>query len=74
MTRLEMKEIMQAALKNEYGFAPAICNIRLLEISIDGTYICAIVNGNIYKFSSYYMNGKTNGVWVGKGTIEKIED
>ena len=74
MTKLELKQIMQAALKNEYGFAPTKNDIKLLESNDDGTYILVNINGNIYRFCSSYRNGKINGVWVAKGTIEKIEN
>lgn len=66
----EYKQIIKEALKIEYGFAPAMRDITFLEANSDGTYIYVIVNNSSYKFRSH-SNG-INGVWVGKGTIEKL--
>ena len=71
MTKRELREIMQSALKSEYGFAPTLGSITLLESSDDGTYILASINGNVYSFNGDYRIGKINGIYVGKGTIEK---
>ena len=73
-TKEELREVAQAALKNEYGFAPARKDIVLLEASGDATYILFRVNGNIYRFESRYPHGEHNGVYVGKGTITREDE
>lgn len=50
-------------------------DIVLLEWFDDGTYIMFSVNGNQYQFHSKIFNNGfvTCGVFVGKGTITKLE-
>lgn len=61
-------------MRSEYGFAStSLKDIVLLEASRDGLYILFSVNENVYRFESTYKFGKENGVWVGKGTIEREE-
>lgn len=70
MTKQEIKKTAQAALKSEYGFAPALTDIRLLEDNGERTYIRFAVENKEYVFNSYkWADGS---VWVGKGTIEKV--
>lgn len=73
-TKQELRKIAKTALENEYGFAPAIKDIVLLEAYGDGTYILFEVKGNTYRFESSYRFGEHNGVWCGKGTIERADD
>ena len=65
-----LKVIAQAALKSEYGFAPALINIGIMESNDTGTYIAFTVNGKYYRFDSYTC--WDGSIWVGKGTIEKM--
>lgn len=60
MNNNEIKKIAQKALEIEYGFAPALKAIRLLEASGDGNYILFQVKEHEYK--SYW------GVIVDKST------
>lgn len=69
----ELKQVVKRALESEYGFAPTLKVITLLEASSDATYIHFEVNGNKYFFRSSYRLGKENGVWTGKGTITREE-
>ena len=68
-TTTDIKKTAQAALKSEYGFAPSLKDITLLECSGDRTYILFRVAGHEYSFDSHsFADGS---VWVGSGTIEK---
>lgn len=68
-TNTEIKKTAQVALKSEYGFAPALKDITLLEASGDRTRILFRVAGHEYSFNSYnFIDGS---VWCGSGTIEK---
>lgn len=71
LTNMQLKQIIVSALRNEYGFAPKCKDVVLLEATGDGTYIFAEVNGNVYSFNSDYRLGIENGVYTGKGTIDK---
>ena len=69
MKTTEMKKTIQAALKSEFGFAPALNQIHLLETYDDGKVISAQfhVNGRrAFKFDSTYTK---HGVWVGADTV-----
>ena len=71
-TKKELKEIVQRALENKYGFKPSQKDITLLESSGDGTYIYFKVNKE-YQFNSYINTyGDMKTVWVGDGTITKL--
>ena len=67
-----LKLTAQAALENEYGFKPALKDIVLLEGSDDRTYILFRVKNHEYRFTSHIFNINVGDVWVGDGTIEKI--
>ena len=72
-TKTELKKIAQLALDSEYGFAPELEEITLLEACSDGTKIYFEVNGEEYKFTSYINTyGDMRIIWIGKGTIEKL--
>ena len=70
MKTVEMKKTLQAALKSEFGFAPAINQIHLLETYDDGKNIHALFRTGsgrrTYEFDSIYT---PNGVWVGDKSI-----
>lgn len=68
-TNTDIKKTAQTALKSDYGFAPLLKDITLLEASGDRTYIRFLVAGHEYSFSSYHFHD--GSVWVGSGTIEK---
>ena len=69
MKKADLKKIAQAALASEYGFAPALESIRLMESNGNGTYIAFTVKGRYYSFRSYRR--ADGSMWVGSGTIEK---
>lgn len=73
-TKNELKHIIRTALKSEYGFAPAISNIILLEADMSGTYIMAHINGREYQFHSRICTqpGLEGTIWCGPGTITKM--
>ena len=71
MTKVELRKIAQAALKSEYGFAPALNKITLLETNWLN-YILFEVGDNNYKFHGRVLSDGT--IWVGKGTITKMEE
>lgn len=71
LTKRQLQQIMVAALMNEYGFAPKCKDVILLEADGNGTYILAEVNRNVYSFNSDYRLDEENGVYTGKGTIDK---
>ncbi len=75
-TNTQLKTIAQRALESEYGFAPKLKNIVLLEANGTGEYILFEVNGKEYSFNSYMM-GESHpfpySVWCGKGTITRKE-
>ena len=60
MTKTELRKIAQQALEREYGFAPSINKIVLLEANREGTYILFCVKNKEYCFY--------------KRTIEKREE
>lgn len=78
-TKKDFKSTVQEALKIEYGFAPPLSEIKLLETYSDRTYIMFSVRGHEYQFRSYIANTGINertgepfeSVWVGEGTIER---
>lgn len=72
MTKAKLRQIAQTALESEYGFAPAMSKITLLEANGEGTYILFSVKGKEYCFDSRLLIDGT--IWVGKGTIEKREE
>lgn len=72
MTKVELRKIAQQALKSEYGFAPALNQIVLLEANGEGNYIFFEVRGKEYRFDSRVLCDGT--IWVGKGTVEKVEE
>ena len=67
MSKEELKKTAQVALKSEYGFAPALSAIRLLEAADDRTYILFRVGDTEYRFDSYLFHD--GSVWCGRGTI-----
>ena len=75
-TNSQLKTIVQRALENEYGFAPKLKDIVLLEANGTGEYMLFEVNGKEYNFNSYMM-GEVHpfpySVWCGKGTITRKE-
>ncbi len=72
-TKQEIKKTAQAALKSEYGFAPPLSEITLLEASDDRTYILFSVRNKEYRFTSYILTyGDIESVWVGDGTITRV--
>lgn len=73
-TKTELKQIIRTALESEYGFAPAISKIVLLEADMGGTYIMASVNGREYQFHSRvcHERGMEGTIWCGAGTITKM--
>ena len=48
MNNTEIKKIAQTALENEYGFAPVLKKIVLLESCSDGSYIRCRVAEHLY--------------------------
>lgn len=70
MMKNQLKTIIQAALYSEYGFAPLMKEIVILDAAKDGSYIKRSINEHIYIFKSSYSQGV--GVWTGKGTIKKL--
>ena len=76
MTKRELKHIAQQALDSEYGFAPKLSDITLLEANDNGLYILFSVRGKEYSFRSHYLSygkgeDRINTIWVGSETIEK---
>ncbi len=74
MKKAQMKKIVQIALENKYGFAPALSAITILESgeSFNRVYIGFAVGCEQYCFDGDYRFGKENGVYVGKGTIQHM--
>lgn len=72
-TNRELKEIVKEALEVEYGFAPTLKSITLIEASGDGTRIYFRVNDTRYEFKSdiFDICGMKT-VWIGAGTITKL--
>lgn len=72
-TNTELKKIIRTALESEYGFAPAISKIILLEADRGGTYIRASINGKEYQFHSHVctQRGLEGTIWCGSGTITR---
>lgn len=69
MNKQITKKTAQYALKAEYGFAPSMSEIQVLEASGDRTYILFRVGQWEYEFKSYIFSGKS--VWAGPGHIRK---
>lgn len=59
MTKAELRKTAQTALKNEYGFAPSVSKIVLLEANGEGSYILFMVNCKEYRFTTRYGIEKT---------------
>lgn len=57
-TKTELKIIAQAALKNEYGFQPALKEVTLLEANSGGGYILFEVNGHEYRLYKSLVTGR----------------
>lgn len=72
MTKATLRTIAQRALKSEYGFAPALNQITLLEANGEGTYILFEVNDKEYSFNSRLLHD--GSIWAGNGTIERREE
>lgn len=53
LTNTELKKVAQSALKNSYGFAPALNAIALLEAHGDGSYILFHIGEHIYEVDKY---------------------
>lgn len=57
MQRYTMKQHVKAALKEKYGFAPVLHNIKIVQAKADGTYIAVDINDHLYtvegKLSKY---------------------
>lgn len=58
MTKAELKKMAQKALRNEYGFAPSVNSIVLLETD-NVSYVLVEINGKEYR--------------VNNGTVERVE-
>ena len=74
MTKVELRQIAKTALMYEYGFAPALDKITLLECNWDGTYILFEIGNGLkheYRFTSYKL--ADGSVWCGPDCIEKVE-
>ena len=69
MNKQIIKKTAQYALKAEYGFAPALADITLLESSGDRSYILFKVSDYEYEFNSYTLSD--GSVWVGAGHVEQ---
>ena len=69
MTKEQIKKTAQAAMKSNYGYAPALREIKLLEASDDRTYILFRIGDFEYEFRSYAF--QDGSVWVGEGHVEK---
>ena len=61
MNNIEIKKIAQNALENEYGFAPSLKNIVLLESCSDGSYILFRVNNQKYRVYNGAVDEKLTG-------------
>ena len=46
----KLKQIIQAELKNKYGFAPSKNNIIIIDSNDDGTFILFNINDIKYRF------------------------
>lgn len=71
-SKQNIKQIVQCALKSEFGFAPALSAITLHKSLPDGTHALFTVNDKKYRFDSYDMTvGGLVTVYVGPGTIRR---
>ena len=71
-SKQNIKQIVQCALKSEFGFAPALSAITLHKSLPDGTHALFVVNDKKYRFDSYSITvGGLESVWVGAGTIRR---
>lgn len=63
-----LKKIAQKALEDEYGFAPALNNIVLMEASTDGSYVGIEVRPNNHTSKGYQvrLNQDTYGYNVNR--------
>lgn len=77
MNKDKIKSTLVDALKSEYGFAPYKSDIVLLEAGTQEglcTYCLFEVRGKQYSFNSSVSNvAGLKTVWVGKGTIRRVE-
>ena len=74
MTKAELKETIQRAMGNNYGYKPALSKIVLLESSDDGSYARFSVGSIEYTYTHYYTIGDyTNPAnAIAFGTIERV--
>lgn len=71
-TMTDIKRTAQAAIRSYTGTEPKLSTITLLEASDDRTYILFRVCDIEYRFSSYICDRRTDSIWVGDGTIERL--
>lgn len=72
-TSNECKAIAQAALRAEYGFKPALKDIKIIARNDSGTKIYFAIGKHEYKFKSHINTyGDMKTIWVGEGTITKL--
>lgn len=69
MNKQTIKKTAQSALKLNYGFAPALADITLLEASGDRTYILFTVGQYEYEFNSFTLSD--GSVWIDAGQVEQ---
>jgi hypothetical protein len=77
-SKRELKEIVQGAMLYDFGFAPALRDICLLEASGDGTHILFRLHNIEYTFDSFIWHPFKNDkgemlypVWVGNDTCRR---
>ena len=71
-SKQNIKQIVQYALKLEFGFAPSLSSIAIYKHTPDGVHVLFDVNGKKYRFDSYATNiGGMKSVYVGPGTISR---
>ena len=61
LTNIQLKKLVRDELKLQYGFAPKLNEIVLLEAVRDGSYVLFRVDVHTYRYNNGY-------------TIEKIVD
>lgn len=71
-SKQNIKQIVQCALKSEFGFAPTLSAITLHKSFPDGTHALFVVSDKKYRFDSYTITvGGLETVYVGPGTIRR---
>lgn len=68
----EYKRTVACAFESNFGVKPKISDIVLHSVTDDRTNIWFSIKGQMYKFSSYLIEGEC--IWCGDGTVKHFRN